>query len=214
MGDTMEILGTLIKIGFLYFLIITTYRLMGKKRINDLSIMDVIVILLLSNVISLGIQTENQSFIYLAIIITSIVVLQVIMTYLSSSIPTIKYLFNAKPTMIIKKGKLDFKELLKKQYNLEDLLKQLREKSIKRIEDVEYAVLENNGMVSIFGYNKIENDIPIPLILDGKIQYSSLKIIQKEVEWINNVISKENILLSNIFYAFYTKGRFYIIKNS
>lgn len=209
----MQLITVLFKMGILYFLIIVAYRLMGKRRISELSIMDVIVFLLLSNIITSSITNNNQSFIYLTIVISFIIALQVVMTYISSKMPSLKYMFDSKPSVLISKGKLDFKEMIKRRYSIDDLLIQLRAKSIKNIEDIEYAILENNGRISTFGYNKNDNDIPLPIVLDGKIQYVTLKLLHKDEEWIHRVISREQITLNNIFYAFYKQGKLYIIKN-
>jgi uncharacterized membrane protein YcaP (DUF421 family) len=179
MGDIMQIVIALLKMGLLYFIIIGAYRLLGKRHISELSIMDLIVFLLLSNIITLSLPSTNQSFFYMSIIIAFLIALQVTMTYLSSKFPSLKYMFNSKPSMLIKKGKLDYKEMIKRRYNLDDLLMQLREKSIKNIEDVEYAILENNGKLSTFGNQRKSVETPIAIILDGQIQHVSLKLLHK-----------------------------------
>lgn len=209
----MGIIYALFKMGLLYFIIVISYRLMGKKKIGELSITDFIVFLLLSNIITLSIPASDQSFMYMTILIAFLIALQVTMTYLSYRIPTFKYMFNSKPSFIINNGKLNFKEMFKRHYNLDDLLLQLREKSITNIEDVEYATLENNGKLSIFGYNKNNSDIPVPIILDGKIQHVTLKLLHKDNAWLYRIIEKESVTLNNIFYAFYKQGKLYIIKN-
>jgi uncharacterized membrane protein YcaP (DUF421 family) len=187
---------------------------MGKRKISELSIMDLILFLILSNIIAVSVPKNDQSFIYMMILIALLMAFQTIMTYASSKLPSIKYLFRGKPSAIILKGKLDFKEMLNRQYTLDSLLKQLHEKSIKNIEDAEYAILENDGELKTFGNNKNDHDIPLPVILDGQIQYVTLRILHKDDIWINKIISQYNVSLNNIFYAFYKQGRLYIIKNS
>lgn len=203
----MDIFLIFLKLGLLYLVIMVTYRLMGKKNISELSIMDLIVFLIISNIIALYIPNTNQSFLFMLILIAFIIALQSTMTYISSIIHPFKYMFKGKPSVIIKNGKLNFKEMIKRHYRLEDLLKQLSEKNIKKIENINYAVLENNGMLSIY-----DDNTPIPIILDGQIQSSTLKRLNKNEDWINNIIDKEKVALNNIFYAFYNKGKVYIIK--
>jgi uncharacterized membrane protein YcaP (DUF421 family) len=122
-------------------------------------------------------------------------------------------MFETVPSTIILKGKLSYKEMLKRRYKLDDLLIELKERNIKNIEDIEYAFLDNRGKLSTFVYNKNDNDIPVPIILDGKVQYMALKLLHKDDKWIDKIITSENVTLNNIFYAFYQKGRLYIIKN-
>lgn len=207
----MTILISLLKMILLYFIIVVSYRLMNKRHLSDLSVMDLIVFLLLTNLIVLSMPSTNQSFIVMLILLSGLIAIQVIMTYVSSRIPVLRYLFYNKPSLIISKGKLKYKEMFERKYKLDMLLSQLREKSVKRIEDVEYAMLEQNGSLSIF-LKKMDN-LPIPLILDGKVEYPTLKLINKDYSWLNKLLLKEKVRLNEVFYAFFTKGRLYIIRN-
>ena len=98
------------------------------------------------------------------------------------------------------------------KYNLDDLLTQLREKGYRNIEDIEYAILENNGSLSAFPYNNKKNKtpMPLPLILDGKIQYETLQAMGKKKEFVNSIIKNNQI--KDIFYAFYKDKSVFIIK--
>ena len=86
---------------------------------------------------------------------------------------------------------------------------ELKKKKINRIEDVEYAFLKNNGIISIYE----KEELPIPLIVDGKINNITLKILKKNNVWIKNILNNEHIRLEQVFYAFYKKDKVYIIKN-
>ena len=110
---------------------------------------------------------------------------------------------------IDKLNKLNFKEMSKLRYSLDDLLTQLRLQGIKSIDKVKYAILENNGNLSVFNE---DNDYPLPLILDGAIDYYVLKDINKDYKWIMNLLSKKNVLLEDVFYAFYTNKKLFIIE--
>jgi len=94
---------------------------------------------------------------------------------------------------------------------LDDLLSQLRQNGVRSIEEVDYAVLENNGELSVFQNTK---EYPMPIILDGKIDYETVKQIGKTEKWINNLIKQNKINVEEIFYAFYQKDKTYIIKKN
>ena len=94
------------------------------------------------------------------------------------------------------------------RYSLDDLVTQLRLQGVNSIENVKYAVLENNGNLSVFCDNQ---DYPLPLILDGVIDYKVLSDINKDYKWLDNIIKRKQILLSEIFYAFYTHEKLFII---
>ena len=133
------------------------------------------------------------------------------MSYITLKNDKIRNLIDGKPTIIIKDGKLNFTEMSKIRYSLDDLLTQLRLQGVKSIDKVKYAILENNGNLSIFNDN---SDYPLPLILDGVIDYNVLKEIKKDYEWLLNVLKKKNLELNEVFYAFYTEGKTFIIEKS
>jgi uncharacterized membrane protein YcaP (DUF421 family) len=118
--------------------------------------------------------------------------------------------------MIINDGKLIYKNLVNLRYSLDDLLLELRKKSIYSIEDVEYAFLETNGELSIFPYKpfKLNNDIPLPFIIEGVIQEEVLSHINKSKIWVMDVLRNNNLDLNNIFYAVYQKNHVYVIKKN
>jgi uncharacterized membrane protein YcaP (DUF421 family) len=106
--------------------------------------------------------------------------------------------------------------MIKQKYNLDDLLVQLREKGYRNIEEVEYAILENNGTLSVFEYKQNQlikkSPFPMPIILDGKIQYETLREIDKDDSYIYKLLDKKKIDLNEIFYAFYKDTNLFVIK--
>ena len=206
-GDNMY-LTLILKTCFLYAFIDFVYRLMGKKEIGELSIIDLIVTILIAELAALSIEELKRSVFLSVIPILILAFLEIIFSYISLKSEKIRNFIDGKPSVIIKNGKVDFSVMTKLRYSLDDLLSQLREKGIKSIEEINYAVLENSGNLSVFN----TKDYPFPLILDGKIDYQTLKEINKDKKWINSLLKENNIKLENIFYAFYTKNKTYIIK--
>ena len=193
----------------LYFFIIFVYRLMGKKEVGKLSIVDLIVSILIAELAALSIEEYNGSILVSAVPIMCLVGVQILLGYLGLKSSKLRRLLEGNPSVIIKNGILNFKEMVKLRYSLDDLVSQLREQGIKSIEEVSYAVLENNGKLSIF---QKEKDYPLPIILDGEIDYNVLKEIKKDKKWINEILNNNNIQLNNVFYAFYSKKKTFIIK--
>ena len=103
--------------------------------------------------------------------------------------------------------------MVKQRYSMDNLLLSLRQKEIKNIDEVEYAFLEPNGKLSIFKYNlfKTPSSYPMPLILDGSIQYKALKYIHKNESWLESILMKKDLTPQDIFYCFYKKKKLYII---
>ena len=195
---------------FMYFFIILVYRIMGKKELGQLSIVDLIVSILIAELIAVGIESKNSIFISIIPIIV-LTIVQMSVSYLTIKSDKIRNIIEGKPIVIIKNGKINFSSMKKLRYSLDDLLTQLRLQGIKSIDKVKYAILENNGNLSIFSDN---SDYPLPLILDGIIDYDVLKDIDKDCDWLLNMIRKKNIELIDIFYAFYTSNKLFIIEKS
>jgi len=212
----MAYLNILYRIIFFYLFISICYRIMGKREVGQLGVMDLIISILIAEMVAISVEEVNKSMLLTIIPISFLVLVQIAIAYFSLKLPRLREIIDGKPAMIITNGKLNFKEMIKQRYNLEDLLLQLREKEIKSIEDIEYAILENNGRLSIFKYNENEkkSDIPLPLILDGKPQYDTLKILKKDEKWLNNILNNQKVRLNNIFYAFYKGDKTFIIKRS
>lgn len=201
-------LNLIYKTTILYFYIVLSYRLMGKKEVGQLGIIDLIVSVLIAEIAAMSIEDNTKSIFISIVPITILVIIQISLSYISLKNAKIRKLIDGNPRVIINKGKINFSEMSKIRYSLDDLLSQLREQGIKSIEEVKYAILENNGKLSVFEKSNI---YPLPLIIDGVIDYETLNNINKNQEWLDKLIRKKQIKLENIFYAFYTREKTYII---
>ena len=186
----MDILNALFRTVFFYFLVVVAYRIMGKREISQLQVIDLIVSILMAELIAISIENIDEPM-YIAIVpIVALVIIEIILAKISIKSKKFNELMTGKPSLLIKNGKINFKELIKNRYTLNDLLLELRQNEIKNVSDVEYAVLEQNGKLSVFKYNllKIKSDYPMPLIIEGDIQLETLKNINKSKEWLVNKI--------------------------
>lgn len=207
---------TIIRTLFFYFFITFAYRIMGKREVGQLGIIDLIVSILIAEIVALSIEKTDQS-IFLAILpISLLVILEIGLGYLSVKSRKFNKLFGGKPTMLINDGKIVYKNLVSQRYSIDDLLLELRKNSISSIEDVEYAFLEPNGKLSVFKFKpfKIKSSIPLPIIIEGVIQEDTLKRIDKSDIWVKKVLKENDIDLKQVFYAIYKKSHIYIIKKN
>ncbi len=201
---------------FFYFFIMISYRLMGKREIGQLGVIDLIVSILIAELVAISIENINEPLVLTVAPITVLVLIEILFAFISVKSRKFRNLLDGKPSIIINKGIINYKEMIKQRYSLDDLLLSLRQNNIKSIEDVEYAFLETNGKLSIFKYNifKTNSTYPLALIIDGVIQDKTLKEIKHSKFWLTNYLRKQDIDLSNVFYAFYKNKKIYIIKNS
>ncbi|MCI6932551.1 MAG: DUF421 domain-containing protein [Tenericutes bacterium] len=212
----MELLTTVLRTLFFYFFVTFAYRIMGKREVGQLGIVDLIVSILIAELVAISIENVDKSIMLTIAPISLLVVIEVALAYLSTKSRWFRQVFTSKPSVIINHGVINYKEMIKQRYSLDDLLVSLRQASIKSIEDVEYAFLESNGKLSIFKYNlfKIDSAYPAPIIVDGVIQENTLKNIRKNKIWIKLYLRNQNINLEDIFYAFYKNGKIYTILKS
>lgn len=204
-------IALILKTFCLYFLIVLAYRIMGKKEVGELSIIDLIVTILIAEMAAICIEKTEESIFVSIVPIFTLVAIQVILSYICMKSNFVRNFIDGKPTIIIKNGKVVFSKMTKLRYTLDDLLSQLREKGIKNIEEVDYAILENSGELSVFQNTK---DYPMPIILDGVVDYEIVKEIGKDDNWVSQILKKNNIKLEEVFYAFYTNNKTYLIKKS
>lgn len=205
---------TIIRTIFFYFFITFAYRIMGKREVGQLGIIDLIVSILIAELVAISIENYNDSIFITIGPIVVLVILEIVLGFISLKSRKVNKVMGGKPTIIISHGKLNYNNLVSQRLTIDDLLLQLRQKEIRSIEDVEYAFLETNGKLSIFKYGalKIKKDIPMPVIIEGAIQHEILEELNKSEEWVNNLLKENNINLNEVFYALVKKTYVYIIK--
>ncbi len=211
----MDYFTVLYRTALFYLVITIIYRFMGKREIGQLGMVDLIVSILIAELAAMAIENRDESIFLSLFPIVLLVVVQVGMSYISLKSTKIRNLFDGNPSVIINRGRINFKEMVKQRYNIDDLLTQLREKHIRSIEEVDYAVLETSGKLSVFKKdNKLFGEYPLPLILDGEIDSDTLKQIHKDEKWLENMLENEHVDLANVFYAFYRNKKLFLIKDS
>jgi len=200
----------------LFYVIITLlYRFMGKREIGQLGIVDLIVSILIAELAAISIDNREESIFLSIIPIIVLGLIQIVMSYISLKHAKIRDAFDGTPSVMINRGVVNFKEMVRQRYNIDDLLTQLREQHVRTIEEVDYAVLESSGKLSVF--KKRDNkfgDYPLPLILDGEVQQDTLVQIKKNERWIEKTLKEEGLKIEDVFYAFYKNKGLYLIKHS
>jgi uncharacterized membrane protein YcaP (DUF421 family) len=182
----------------IYLIIAFFFRIMGKREIGELSLLDLVVYILLTEIAAIGIDNHDQPIFEVAYPMFLIVVIQIIFSLISLKSVKFRKLLDGSPVLIISDGKVLEKEMKKQRYTFDDLLLQLREKDIGDVRDVHYAILEPTGKLSIFkkelnnglNYSSELNkelhhsSLTFPLILDGVIQEDNLKHYNKDKVWL------------------------------
>ncbi len=209
------ILRIMFRTVFFYFIIILAYKFMGKRELGELSLIDFVISTVLSQMIAISIENYKDPLMYTFIPLILLVFLQVILAIITLKNKKIRNFIDGKESLIINKGVLNIKEMIKQRYSLDDLLNQLRDKGIRSIEEVDYAILETGGKLSVFKKNEKSIKVfPLPLILDGEIEKENLEYLDKDEEWLYDILKEKKVELENVFYSFLRGNDIFIIKKN
>lgn len=206
-----EIFDIILRTLFLYVVIMVIFRIMGKREIGELSIIDVVIYIMMAELAVVAIEDPDTPITNSVIPMLLLMMIQVSFALFSLKSKKFRDVMEGKPSVIINNGKIDEKEMKKQRYNLDDLLLQLREKNIRNIADVEYAILEVSGRLSVFEKSKDNSGITLPLILDGAILMENLKAIGKDMGWLKESLQELGYKdIENISLCSFQDGQFFI----
>ena len=130
----------------MYLVLLLAVRIMGKSELSKMSPFQLVIVFMIAELAAIPIDSADASLING---ITMLMFLQVLISFLSIKSESFKNFISGKPTMLIEKGKLNVKELTRQRISCTDLLEQLRLENCPSISDVEYAILESNGQLSV-----------------------------------------------------------------
>ncbi|AUS08470.1 hypothetical protein C1X05_06250 [Laceyella sacchari] len=215
----------LLRTVFIYVFLLVIMRVMGKREIGKLSIFDLVVSFMIADISSMAIENKEEPLITWISPIILLASLQILLSFILIKSERIRNWVDGSPVPLIENGKIVDKNMAKLRYNLDDLLTQLREKNIPDVSDVEFAVLETTGKLSVFPKEEkrpafkedVRRDLkqfrmPIPVIIDGKVQEEGLKKLGQNRFWLKAEIQKRGLKdFKEVFYAAVNyEGRLYI----
>ena len=185
---------------FLYVFILVVLRVMGKREVGELSVIDVVVFVIMAEVVAFALESPDKDLFMSIIPILILLAIQLISSYISLKSKKFRDLVDGDPTVIIRHGKIIEDEMRRQRYNLDDLFQQLREQQVGSIRDVTFAFLEPSGNLSVF--TKEETQPVLALISDGVIQNTHVEIIGKTEDWLRKELKSQGVnKVEEIFYC-------------
>lgn len=195
-----------------YFFLVLAMRLTGKRQIGELQISEFIVSMILSEVASAPLTNRSMPLSHAVVPILSLLSLEVILSFVLLKSNRLKRLFYGSPSVIINKGKLVQTEMKRNRLEVDELMSTLRQQGIADPSDVYYAVLEENGKLSVFPtaektpitpqvleHAVRESGIAHVCVIDGHIIENSLSLAGIERVWLLNEIAKQDARLKDVF---------------
>lgn len=189
----MEIIKVIGYTVFMYLYLIVIIRIMGKREVGSLSIFDLAVYFTISDLITMAILDHTISIFVSIISVAVLCFLQILIAKITLKNKKIRDVVDGKKSIIISDGIIDFNEMKKQRYTIDDLYSQIREKGLDSVTLIKWAILENNGKLSIITYRDSISNFPDPLISDGVVIYENLKKAK-----IDEKTFFENVLLSGV----------------
>jgi len=202
------------RVVILYILAIVVMRIMGKREIGQMQPFELALTFIISELLVMPMENTGVPLINGVISVFTITFSQLLFSYLTLKSEKLQELMSGKPTVMLKNGELNEKHLREQNYNITELLEQLRLSGVDKITDVEYAVLETNGQLSVIlkpekrpvtvedmAIQKDYEGIPIDVILDGKIIAENLSRANISEKEIIKEVNKNNLKVENVFFA-------------
>jgi uncharacterized membrane protein YcaP (DUF421 family) len=216
----------------LYLIVVVIMRIMGKRQIGQLQPFELVIAIMISELASVPMQNTGIPLVNGIIPILTLLIAQLTLSFIGIKSTKARAIICGRPTVLVENGKIKESHLRKEMYTINDLLEQLRIKNIPNIADVEFAILETNGQLSIIPKSQKRpispqdlnistqyEGLPLDLIIDGNINYDNLRISGLDSNWLMQELSKfgihniKDVLFAsldsegNLYYQVKEKGR-------
>ena len=211
---------TVIRTIIYYFTVVFVFRCMGKRQIGELQPSELVLAIMVSDLATTPVH-DAATPIYMGILpIIVLMIIEVLLAYISQKSVVFRRIVTGKPSIIINHGKIDVKMLKKLRFNIDDMFEVLRSSGYMSVGEVEYAILETNGQLSVIP--KTENtpltlkilngnyekaSLPRSVIKDGKINKENLALLGLDENWLKKELERRNIKTHKEVFLFTTDGK-------
>lgn len=199
-------LNTFIRVSIIYLLVLVVMRLMGKREISQMQPFELVIAIMIADLASVPMSDTGIPIFNGIIPILALLLFQILISILNMKSIKFREIICGKPAILIFRGKIDEKALIKEKITINELEERLRQNNIFNFGDVEFAILETNGQISViqkpekrnttpedFGILPEYQGIPYDLVIDGKIMYQNLNKIGKDEKWLRKEVKKFKI---------------------
>lgn len=199
-------INTFVRVIILYILLLLVMRLMGKRELGQMQPFELVIAIMIADLASIPMSDTGIPLFDGIIPILGLLVLQLIISIINLKSIWGRKIICGAPSILIYRGKIDEKVMKKEKFTINELQERLRQNNIFNLGDVEYAILETSGQVTVIQKpekrNAIPEDfnilpeyegIPYDLVIDGKVMHENLKAIGKDYNWLKKETKKFNI---------------------
>ena len=211
----------------LYFVVILAVRMMGKRQIGELQPSELVITILISELASMPMQDTDQPILSGVLPIFTLAAIEILLSIITLKSVKTRYLFYGKPIVMVYKGKIFQYEMTRARVSIDDLTEAMRTAGVLRIEDIDYAILETNGNVSIIPKAEKQplttedikikpsdsNDMPDIIIIDGRVISQNIPDDLSD-GWLDTVLRSQNLTSPKDVFIMTrdSSGKTYIVK--
>ena len=190
----------------LYIIVLIVMRLMGKREIGQLQPFELAISIMIADLASTPMADAGIPISNGIIPILALLVMHLIISMFNIKSIRAREILCGKPSILIYRGRIDEKMLRKERFTINELEERLRGNNVVNIGDVEYAILETSGQITVIqkpekktptvedlGINIEYEGLAYDLVIDGKVMYDNLKILKKDYEWLKKQVEKFGI---------------------
>ena len=200
-------LNIVVRTLILYIAVVASLRIMGKRQIGELQPSELVVAIMISDLASVPMQAIDIPIISGILPVITLIIAEVLMSFLSLKSRRMRKIISGEPSIVIYDGKINEKELERLRFNINDLLAELRLNSCHDISDVEVAIIETSGKLSVIpkdtargvtvedmqNENIRRDGLPCTVIADGELNEKELMRSGKSRKWLDDKLRKNGI---------------------
>ncbi len=208
-------LVTLIRTIILYILVVLALRFMGKRQIGQLQPSELVIAMMLSELAAIPVENVGTPLLTGIVPIFTLIITETTFSFFTLKSRMIRKILSGSPTILIAKGQVLEKEMERLRFNIDDLMEELRTKGYPNISDIEYAIIESNGGLSVIPKSSKRpvtpedmnmtpqyEGLPFFLVADGTINQVAMKDAGVSIEWLLEKIKKYDIHdIADVFIA-------------
>lgn len=194
-----EYLMILLRTLIIFIVLMVIIRALGKREVGQISIFDLVILLIIADIGAMGID-DKKLFLPALLCLFLLLCLQKIFSFILLHIARLRQVVDGSPLVLVYNGKILYKNLKKESYTIDDLLNQIHKEGILDIDEVNLAILETSGNLSVFSKKRYPN-IKLALIISGNIDKDNMKLLNLTEPQVLKMIKSKNLKLDDIMYA-------------
>ena len=208
----------------IYVFIIIAMRIMGKRQLGEMQPAELVVTLMISDLAAVPMQDSGTPIVSGLVPIMVLIALELILSGIMLKVPFFHRLISGRPKIVIDKGKIDAKALKDMRLSIEDLMESLRQQGAFDLREIEYAIVESNGKISVYlkpgsrpatcndmSLEVPDNGLPMVVISDGTVSQWGLQVCGLDGNWLTATLKKNKCHADEVFIMTADRSRAYTI---